>query len=1245
MKKNVALLVILLGLILFATGVAFAQDKPDFSTKRGFFTDAFSLTLSIEDAAGSIRYTLDGSTPTTTTGAVYTTPLTISKTSTVRAIACYSDGTYSAVATNTYIFVADVITQCSDGKAPNTSWPTANSNSSRSQIIDYGMDPDIVNSATYSGLVDEALLAIPTLSLVTDLSNFFNSSTGIYMNASQDGDEWERPVSVELINPDGKDGFQIDCGIRIRGGMSRQYSNPKHAFRLFFRSEYGSSRLDYELFGNEGADSFDKVDLRTEQNYSWSKDGSTSNTMVREVWTRDTQGAMGDAYARSRYYHLYIDGIYWGIYQTEERPESSFAESYFGDDEANYDVMKVDSTTHEVGVNDGTIARWQSLWSAAVTGFTTDARYYSVQGKNSGGVTDSSYSKLLDIDNLIDYMTLIYYDGDLDAPISNCLQNSKPNNFYAIIDRVTPDGFSFIAHDGEWTLLKTTENRLGPYNVGTQLTQFNPQWLLQKLMSHPEFLMRFADRVQKHLYNGGALSAEKNEERFLKRANQIDSAIIAESARWGDAKSTTALTRANWVTAINYVTDTFFPARTAAFISQLRAKSWFPTIDAPSLLINGTASSGGVVETGDSLTMKSSSSYIYYTLDGTDPRVKVSVAKEEDLTSAAKAAGAISSSAILYNGAVAISDPTTRVLARAYSGSVWSALVDLRFITGDPVSNLRITEIMYNPAEDEDSEFIELQNVGGEDIGLAGISFTDGVLFNFTEGELAPGEYALLVRDQTVFETVYGTGFPVFGVFKGSLNNAGETLTCETSSGDVIQSFVFSDDWQTATDGGGYSLTFIDPTLSNLSAWSIGTNWKASSVLGGTPGAADSSSVKGPSAAFSASATSGDAPLSVTFTDSSAAGSSAITSWSWTFGDGAASTLQNPTHEYSVAGSYTVSLTVTTKDGLDTETKSGYIIVVELPTAAFSASETSGTAPLSVMFTDASTPGNSSITAWCWTFGDGSASSLQNPTHVYTTSGVYTVSLTVTTAVGVNMGLIEDYITVADPLTAPTAGFSAAETSGEVPFTVEFSDLSTSGSSEIVEWLWSFGDGWTSDAQHPTHIYSNAGVYTVSLTVTTEAGTDTDTKEEYITVIEPLVAPTAAFNVSTTSGTAPLTVAFTDASTEGNAAITSWLWTFGDGLTSTLKNPTHVYSDNGIFSVTLTVTSSAGSGAATKAACVTVTEEEGVGCFAGNTATVFAGDWFMLVCMAAGFAMTARRRSICAAIGEAAKHCEGRRLK
>lgn len=166
------------------------------------------------------------------------------------------------------------------------------------------------------------------------------------------------------------------------------------------------------------------------------------------------------------------------------------------------------------------------------------------------------------------------------------------------------------------------------------------------------------------------------------------------------------------------------------------------------------------------------------------------------------------------------------------------------------------------------------------------------------------------------------------------------------------------------------------------------------------------------------------------------------------------------------------------------------------PTADFSGSPTSGCPTLTVNFTDQST---GDITDWSWDFGDGATSTAQNPTHDYANPGTYTVSLTVTGPGGSDTNTKTDYITVEDP--AVTADFSGTPTTGDAPLDVSFTDQSTGATS----WSWDFGDGGTSTAQNPTHTYTTAGVYTVTLTASNACGSDTQTKTDYITVNEPPV--------------------------------------------------------------------------------------------------------------------------------------------
>ena len=242
-----------------------------------------------------------------------------------------------------------------------------------------------------------------------------------------------------------------------------------------------------------------------------------------------------------------------------------------------------------------------------------------------------------------------------------------------------------------------------------------------------------------------------------------------------------------------------------------------------------------------------------------------------------------------------------------------------------------------------------------------------------------------------------------------------------------------------------------------------------------------------PTAAFSASPTSGNVPLPVEFTDQSDPGSAAITAWAWDFGDGNTSDEQHPTHAYQAAGLFGVSLTVTTVAGTDTETKQDLIAVNVPPSAAFSASPLSGNAPLEVQFSDESDPGTSPITNWNWDFGDGHVSGAQHPTHTYDAVGEYDVALAVTTAAGSDVELKYGLIEATSP---PTAYFFAAPGFGDAPLEVSFTDASTAGTAPITSWAWDFDDGQTSDEQSPTHVFTGPGSYLVTLTVTSDHGTD-----------------------------------------------------------------------------------------------------------------------------------------------------------
>ena len=299
-------------------------------------------------------------------------------------------------------------------------------------------------------------------------------------------------------------------------------------------------------------------------------------------------------------------------------------------------------------------------------------------------------------------------------------------------------------------------------------------------------------------------------------------------------------------------------------------------------------------------------------------------------------------------------------------------------------------------------------------------------------------------------------------------------------------------------DGKGFSQTAVDANGDGLSD-SAYKNITGSIYSDNLP-LVISSSTKFPIANFSSNVTSGTVPLNVAFTDTS---TNTPTAWNWSFGDGTAnSTVKNPTHKYSNAGTYTVTLTATNSAGSSTIKKSSYITASSTTPPAlvanFSSNVTSGTAPLNVAFADKST---GTPTAWNWSLGDGTYSTVKNPAHLYSKAGNYTVKLTVKNAAGsTNTVTKTNYIKVATSTTAqkPVISFWGSKVSGPVPLTITFTDASTG---TPTAWNWNFGDGTAnSTLKNPRHTYSNAGTYSVTLTASNTAGSTTKTRANYITV-------------------------------------------------------------------------------------------------------------------------------------------------
>ena len=355
--------------------------------------------------------------------------------------------------------------------------------------------------------------------------------------------------------------------------------------------------------------------------------------------------------------------------------------------------------------------------------------------------------------------------------------------------------------------------------------------------------MLFADHVQRHLFNDGVLTPENAAAEYQKLMDEIDRAVVGETARWGDNRVSSPYTHSDWLKTQNDLLTSYFPSRTSRVLSQLRSDGLYPSTSTttPVFHVNGSELHGGYVVQGSALTMTASTGQIYFTTDGSDPRLP---------------GGTLAPQATAYSGQLPLNANTfIKARLRAGDGS-WSALGEAEFFVNDPagVGTLAITEINYNPHESlvqfgdvvtdsDEFEFIEFANVGSKPIELANVRLVqttvgnhlEGVSLTFAARTLSPGERTVVVANQNAFESRYGTGLSVAGEFGGRLNDGGELITLLDVYGQMIQQFEFNDtgSWPGRADGIGSTLEVIDTTGN----YDLASNWRSSAEFGGSPAA------------------------------------------------------------------------------------------------------------------------------------------------------------------------------------------------------------------------------------------------------------------------------------------------------------------------------------------------------------------------------------------------------------------------
>ena len=790
--------------------IANALGPVHLTADHGLFNAPFQLRLVPPVPEATIRYTTDGSQPTESTGADYTAPLTVSSTTILRAAAFRPNSLPSRAVTATYIFPGDVLGQ---PDAP-AGFPITTQWSSYGWPSEYGMAAGVVSDPHYASNLVPALVSLPTLSVVMNVEDMFGATNGIYTHANNSGPLWERPCSIELLNPDGSTGFQADAGIQMHGGGSRARTQ-KHPFRVQFKGKYGPTKLQFQFFPDSPVREFDTIDLRSEYNNHWTHGFDAvqraRGTMVRDAWCKDVHAAMGDLEGHSRYVHLYINGLYWGVYNPCERPDASFGAAYLGGAKEDYDAYNGTGTQLVSGRADAHKAM------LAITNLQLLAQYDLMQ-------------EYLDVTQYADYMLLLIYGANQDWGVSK--------NWVSLRRREPGAGFKYLCWDDERVLEDPNQLPLGVSSV-TKLNNVSPDNLQVKLVTSPEYRLLFADRVQKHLFNGGVLTSNALVTAWQARAVQLDLAIVGESARWGAMMTTAgkpgtaALTPlpypgytvgepymrdVDWLGAQGWLFTNYFPVREGVVLGQLRTAGLYPTnVMAP--LFNHYS---GRVARGFALIL-SATNGIYFTTNGADPRVYGS--------------GAIAASARRYtNGAPLTLNGSTVVKARGLAGANnWSALVEATFTVEERSSPLRISELMFNPVGGSLYEYLELLNTGGTPVALGGYSF-EGVSFVFAPGTtLDPGARLVLANNgnPSLWAARY-PGVSVGGYYDGSLDNAGERIALLNAAGETVCSVTYAptNGWPAPANGLGYSLEMLDLNGDPNDP----ANWRASTALNGTPG-------------------------------------------------------------------------------------------------------------------------------------------------------------------------------------------------------------------------------------------------------------------------------------------------------------------------------------------------------------------------------------------------------------------------
>jgi hypothetical protein len=536
---------------------------PEFSVERGFYDTTFELSLLTDTPGATVRYTLDGSVPTATNGIDYSGPITVNSNAAIQAVAFEADYLPSMPIAHTYIFGA-----------------TAAQKSVPSMCI--------VADEGESLYAPNGIMAIVGGHYEADDWDTWNccnywvpDSPSDYNNPMQHGREYERPISLEYINPDDNSGFQINAGFRVQGSSWHRpryrtgdnwtgCSNfNKFSFKFYFRDSYGDKWLDYPLFERSEIDRFRIVTLRGGMNDS-------CNPFIKDEMIRRLHQDMGAVAVVGNIAHLYINGEYKAFYNPCERlDETSFQEMF--NSSLEWDVFTQNAWWGIDTARSGDMVAINDLINYARNNDLSQGEHYD------------EVARRLDLKEFIDYVIVECYSGNWDWP---------GNNWTMARERSDTGQFRFYVWDAEASM---ESGRLNDSRISAVKGDWGPiGTFYNELSDNPDFRQLFVDRLQKHFFNAGALT----------EANINTSFTELQSMMAGIQSIDT------------YIENTWIPNRGSFLLGEFLNDGMF-TFEGPRFSINATPQQGGYADAGDELTMVNpqGSGTMYYTLDGSDPRL------------------------------------------------------------------------------------------------------------------------------------------------------------------------------------------------------------------------------------------------------------------------------------------------------------------------------------------------------------------------------------------------------------------------------------------------------------------------------------------------------------------------------------------------------------------------------------------------------------------------------------------------